>query len=166
MKYITMLAFGILLVSATSAYAQVWQEIKPIESTCKDVARLLGGKPCDSAEIKYELPTVNIYISIAKTGCDKSGWGYNVPAGTVIGVRAFLSLSHVFISDLHIDESKLKPGDAGDMLDILVWESDELGVKLETSKEKQVITASYYPAAKYNHLFCTPPSKSPPIHNR
>ena len=160
-KLLILTTVGILLFSS-GEHAQEWRAVKPIESTCKDVERLLGIKACGKSEVAYKLPTGGtVYIGFAKVACEDVWPGrYNVSPGTVTSVQAHLGNAGLFLSDLNLDESKLRKGDAGDMLGVIVYESKELGVKLEVSEERQVISATYFPSTKYDHLRCPPPTQS------
>jgi hypothetical protein len=163
MKYITTLAFGMFLASATSVYAQVWREIKPIESTCKDVGRLLNVKACDKDRVEYRLPNGGMmYVGFERFTCSDK-WSpakYNVPTGTVISVWASLALANVSLSDLQLDESKLKQLPPSDLIGEVRYESDELGLILSTFEGKRVADFISYPSTRYDHLLCSP--KKPP----
>jgi hypothetical protein len=159
-KAVLIIALGVSSF-AVKGSAQDWQEIKPIGSTCKDVERVLGGEVCGKREVEYKLPTATIYVGFAMSSCEERWLGrYDIPPGTVTNLQVFLAPPYLTLAALNIDESKLTKGDAGDQLDILVYESRELGIKLEASKAKDVITLLKYPATKYDHLRC--PSKERP----
>lgn len=158
MKIIASFIFGLLLTAATSAYGQVWREIKPIESTEGDVRRLLGDKvQCEPevARCVYKLPKGGtVYFNFSVGSCK------DIPAGTVRLVQVILGPSYeIFISDLGIDESKLTPGDPGDTMDVRVYESRELGMKIVATKNRQVINLEYFPPAPYGDLLCPPASE-------
>jgi hypothetical protein len=164
MKLIASLIFGLFLASATSTYGQKWREIRPIESTCKDVERLLGGKACGQGEVEYKLPNARIVVVFSQTRCE-GGWPgrYDVPPGTVISLRAnFPPPNNPQLADLNIDQSKLKQGDSGDQLNILVYKSRELGVFLEVAKSGEVLTLVMFPAAEHKSLICPDADRDPP----
>jgi len=159
MKIIASLIFVLFLASATSAYGQVWREIKPIESTGEDVRRLLGDKVnCWLGRCEYKLPKGGtVYFEFSLGTCKDK------PAGAVTEIMVFPGPAYnLFISDLNIDESKLIPGDPGDQLNIDVYESRELGIKIEAGKDKRVVTLKYFPAAKYDTILCSPASEAKP----
>lgn len=169
MKIIASLIFGLFLTAATSTYGQVWREIKPIESTGDDVRRLLGDKvTCHLGECKYDLPkggTVRFGFSLGS--CE------SIPAGTVTTVSVSFGPDHnLRVSDLGFDESKLitvssaaylpESGIKIDVQETLVYESAELGVKVEAGKDKRVIELTYFPAARHAKLFCPPAPEAKP----
>lgn len=163
MKSVASLTFGLFLASVTSAYGQAWREIKPIESTCKDVERLLGGKACGRGEVEYRLPNAGVIVVFSLKRCD-GGWPgqYGVPAGTVKSLRArFGPEIYPLLADLNIDQSKLKQGDSGDQSDILVYESRELGMDLEVTKSGEILTLVTYPAAEHKGLICSGADRDP-----
>jgi hypothetical protein len=165
MKIVASLIFGIFLAATHSASGQNWRDIKPIESSCKDVERTLGGEACGRLRYEYRLPSAGLLnIDFERGVCHYKSRpaSYNVPFETVIHMRASVYGSKLFISDLGIDESKLKSGDAGDMLDVEVYESEELGIKMEVTKEKEIITLTYYPPARHDHLRCSRITKKRP----
>ena len=164
MKIIASLIFGLFLASATSAYGQVWREIKPIESTVDDVKRLLGGKvTCLPGGCEYKIPKGGtLYIDFSSFTCKEAGPGtyWNVPLYTVISLRAHNP--NLSVSDLNIDESELTLEPPSDQLnDTYIYERRELGMKvLVETDERTVSLLEYYPAAKYDKILCPSSSKS------
>jgi hypothetical protein len=168
MKIIASLIFGLFLVSANAAYGQAWREIKPLESTCQDVERLLGAKLCGKMQREHTLPSGGtISIRFSHTPC-QGKWPdrYDVPPGTVISVQVFLMDAPVSIADLRVDESKFKlkkiddegvaeGEDIEDISDEDIYESEELGIQFSVSKKREVTSVSYSPPAKYDHLLCS-----------
>lgn len=155
MKFIASLIFGLFFASTSSALHQDWREIKPIESTCKDVERVFGGEICGKRQYKHRLPSAGmLYIDLAHDMCRDTPPDAKRDDAPGVVTRVFASLygSGLFISDLSVDESKLKSGDAGDQLGVDVYVSEELGISMETTKEKEIITLTLFPAARYRPL--------------
>lgn len=153
-----------VLVFTSNTSAQNWRAVQPIESTCKDVERLLGGSACDKQNIEYRLPDATVVFVFATSTCDEK-WPYekyNVAPGTVTFIRAFLKPPYnLSISDLGVDKSKLHRDNASDELGILEYENRELGYKVEVSEEELHLRGiDYFPPSKYDHLRCFPPAKS------
>jgi hypothetical protein len=121
MKLIASLVFSMSLAPATSVYGQEWQEIKPIESTRKDVVRVFGERGLDRGgrcgavdECSYDLPrggTIHFSFSVFTCQSALAGMPWNIPPGTVTMVWVIPGPAYnLSISDLNMDESK-SPGE-------------------------------------------------------
>ena len=166
MKFIASLIFGLFLAAATSAYGQDWRDVKPVESTHKDVVRLFGektrdGGPCNAFSCSYKLPkggTIN--FSFPHTTCKDllPGSLANFPPGAVSHILVYPgSAYNLSVSDLNIDLSKFtqRESDHGFMY---VYESKELGMRITAGKTGQVNALEYFPAARYHKMLTCPSS--------
>lgn len=137
--------------------AQGWRGIVPIQATCKDVERQLGGNVCGKKSASYNLSDETVTIVLAQNSCHPK-WPYeeyNVPPDTVTSIIVLPRYpKRLFISDLKVDESKLKKEAAGDLLGGFEYASRELGIKFTASEEGQVTDVTYFPAGKYDYLRC------------
>lgn len=171
MKIIASFIFGLFLAAATFTYGQGWRDIKPVESTHKDVVRLFGektmdGGPCGAFGCSYKLPKGgSIHFSFRLPACDDMPPGslYNFPPGAVSRVLAYPGPAYnLSISDLNLNASNFTRRESGHGL-IDVYESRELGMRVTAGKTGQVNALEYFPAVRYNKMLaCHSPSEAKP----
>jgi len=73
----------VISVLASSVVAKDWRGIVPLKSTLADVERLLGPRPSTGY---YSLPNEIVAFDVQAKPCDRFGFGWNVPVGTVTGI--------------------------------------------------------------------------------
>lgn len=137
--------------------AQTWRDIKPIQSTCKDVERVFGVDACNKGSISQKLQDEYITFVFAEGRCSEkcANEEYDVPSGTITEILVILRYpKRIFISDLNIDASKFQKGTAGDHLNTFEYVSSELGIKFTASGKGQVSDITYFPSSSYKNLRC------------
>jgi hypothetical protein len=164
MKIIASFIFGLFTAAATPAYGQDWRDVKPVETTHKDVVRLFGektkdGGPCGAFACSYELPqggTIRFSFPLATCDGVPPGSLYNFPPGAVSHVRVWPGPAYnLSISDLNIDVSNFTRSESDHgFLD--VYESRELGMRIKAGKTGQVNSLEYFPAARYKKILACP----------
>jgi len=79
---ITLCCF-VISVLANSVVAKDWRGIVPLKSTLGDVERLLGPTP---AAGYYNLTSEIVVFDVQAKPCNRFGFGWDVPFGTVTGI--------------------------------------------------------------------------------
>ncbi|HEV8187589.1 MAG TPA: hypothetical protein VGP83_07570 [Pyrinomonadaceae bacterium] len=115
----------VISVLASSVVAKDWRGIVPLKSTLADVERLLG----PTASGYYNLANEIVAFDVQAKPCDRFGFGWNVPLGTVTRILVLPKGVHrkdeyPLGNDLIVDESAA-----------LIYYSDkEAGLTVETYK--------------------------------
>lgn len=91
---------------ASTVVAKDWRGIVPLKSTLADVERLLG----PTASGYYNLANEIVAFDVQAKPCDRLGFGWNVPVGTVTGILVLPKGVHrkdeyPLGNDLIVDES-------------------------------------------------------------
>lgn len=164
----TIIALLILVASYGTSSAQEWQGIRLLHSTCDDVKRGLNVEKCEYPESVYRFPketvTVGFVMCPCPIRCYHAYGGYNVPRGTVGGIRRQF-FSSVSVEELFdVKNGKWTPFET-DMIGEVQYNNPDEGIHLYTING-EVTKVVYYPSA--DNLkdklcpHCTAPPPPPP----
>jgi hypothetical protein len=154
------LTFLIVIWASTfPSPAKEWCGIVPLHSTRADVERLLKVKPerCGGNACLYDLPDKTVFaLYAAEPIChnDDATTSWKVPADTVIQLTIRFKTPQTF-SALDIDVTKYDRVPDKELHGLVYLSDYAQGVRMETSGDT-VSGITYYPAAKDDHLRCSP----------
>ena len=157
----------ILLGSSTAAFAQEWNGIRLLESTCDDVKRGLGVDKCDYPESIYQFPKETVVVGFVLCPCPISCYhysgGWNVPKGTVAGItRKFLT--PVSVADFDVKNGKWTSFET-DMIGEVWYSNTEEAISLRTLNGR-LLEATYLPQlARHRNKQCPTCIATPPPPN-
>ncbi|HEX5704619.1 MAG TPA: hypothetical protein VFX97_15565 [Pyrinomonadaceae bacterium] len=156
MKVVFLLA---LACGATISLApKEWRTIVPLRSTRADVEKLLGPhKKYGGSLSDYETTDERVTVMYASgPPCAPNGFQiWNVPRDTVIGITLQPKRELRFV-DLKLDEAKYKKTDnEGHGPPYFYYTDEKAGLQYEVIQGR-VMSISYFPAAKDDHLRCSP----------
>ena len=149
----------LIFVYAFLGTAKEWCSIVPLHSTRADVERKIKVKPlrCGGNACLYELSDKTVFVLYAgESTCrnDDATTSWKVPTDTVIEITVHFTTPQSF-SALDIDVSKYDRVQDKELHGLVYFSDYVQGVRMETSGD-HVRAITYYPAAKDDHLRCTP----------
>src|SRR5688500_15303875 len=159
------IALFILVISCTSSSAQEWHGIRLLHSTCDDVKRGLNVEKCEYPESVYRFPketvTVGFVMCPCPIRCYHAAGGYNVPRGTVAGIR------RQFFSSVSVEELfDVKNGKwtrfETDMIGAFEYINGDEGIHLYTINGEVTKVLYYAPSDKHKDKLCPPCTVLPP----
>ena len=160
-KLIAMFLFGIVFLFET-VQEKGWKNIVPLDSTRKDVERLLG-RPQVSKGVAdtFQLKDGRLRVFYSDGFCKRPNTNdWNVPPGTVVTLT-FEPSGEVKIAELKLDMSKYERTIDPHVQRAFHYYSREAGIRISTRLEKEgedVHSITYEPTEKDLHLRC---EKSP-----
>ena len=155
------LSFCFVIVAAGISHGKEWRGIVPLHSTRTDVERLLGPPADQNNDLMsiYKLEKEVVVVEYAAgppCGADgPSAW--RVPRGTVLGITVHPK-TELYFSDLHIDVSRYKITDGGDVPNYVYYTDEREGNQYEVT-QGLVMSITYFHTAKDGDLRC-PASRS------
>ena len=140
---------GLLLVLGTVVAAKEWRGIVPLESTRADVERLLGVQQSSKWASYYNLSREIVVFHFQSQSCDGDmfGLGWNVPAGTVVGIGIIPKGEHRKEEYSLPSNSSVQDSGGG----FIYYSDNAAGVSIETYKNL-VTLVDYYPGASQDNL--------------
>jgi len=140
-----------------------WRDIRPMQSTCEDVTRILGGNACHKKSVSYERPGELVTVVFSQHCCD-SRWPYeeySAEKGTVTDVLVIPRYPKLItLSDLRLDKSQLQRRSAGDMIGAVEYVNNGIGIRITATTDDRIMALEYFPSSKYDHLRCFPGDRS------
>lgn len=149
----------LIFVCVLSGTAKEWCSIVPLHSTRADVERVIKVKPvrCGGNACLYDLTDKTVFVLYAaEPTCrnDDANTSWRVPRDTVIELSIYFKTPQSF-SALDIDVTKYDRVPDKELHGIVYLSDYAQGIRMETSGDT-VREITYYPAAKDDHLRCSP----------
>ena len=143
--------FAIVVLNST-VIAKEWRGIVPLKSTRSDVERKFGTpKKESSSNIYYNLAREIVVFDFQSEPCDRCGYGWNVPIGTVVGVAIIPKGTH-HKDEYQLDEDSTVRDSAGGA-GFVYYSDDTHGLSVETLNDL-VTLVEYYPGASEQKQMC------------
>jgi hypothetical protein len=141
---------AVIALSTNALSAKEWRGIVPLVSTRSQTEKLLGLPRQNSQWFSYyNLPNEIVVLRFQSAPCDSFGLGWNVPAGTVVGIGVIPKGIHRKEEYFGNNDFKLDEHNAG-----FIYYSDEAtGFEIETYKDV-VTLVDYYPRVSDERLRC------------
>ncbi len=158
--HLTYLFFLLILsfLFAPQAAGQDWSALKPIESNCVDVDRVMNTKDaCEGGTRTYETKLAILIFSFAGGVCDCSAPSkrYDVAKGVVTGVSVLYRYpAHITFADLSLDMKEFSRESDGDLLNSFVFRNLGKGITITGSASGDISSIHYAPPSGYDHLLC------------
>ena len=151
-----LLVLWFVVMFGSNCFAQGWRGIEPLRSTCEDVKRTLQVAKCEYPNSTYRLQDEKVTIGFVScpcpTVCYSMYGGWNVPPGTVAGIKRQL-LKPVPLSEFDVNSNKWTKTST-DMIGQVLFDDHDAGITLD-SQDGQITSISYYaPLEKNQHLLC------------
>ncbi|HZI88655.1 MAG TPA: hypothetical protein VFD48_17610 [Pyrinomonadaceae bacterium] len=155
---------GIVLLTQTLP-ERGWQNIVPLQSTRKDVERLLGA-PQESRGVTatYQLKEGRLRVFYSDGSCKQSGTNdWNVAPDTVVTLT-FQPSKKMMITELNLDMTKYERDVDYHLTSAVHYYNRQAGIRISTRLEKEgedVHIITYEPKEKDLHLRCGNRSQAP-----
>lgn len=161
MCLILVLFSSIIVKSQEPEWFAKLKQIQVMQSTRQDVERIFsfpnviqirGGKT-SSRTIDYEFKGGSLYVSysIGKCSLENNTRGYDADNDIVVEVYLFL-FEPIKTSRLNLDLKNFEKHKESDT-NALTYSNDEIGVQY-TGGKKTVSSIKFYPADRYDYLYC------------
>lgn len=148
-------ALLIVCLAYQFANAQGYKGIVPMQSTCEDVQRILGGEHCGKNQETFTLNKERIRIAYSKKNCEEFyGKRWDIPKGTVVFIdRLFQDSMTLEELGMKIDESEYVKSYT-DILGQVIYDNKNGGLSFSLINN-YVKRINHYPSkADESNLLC------------
>jgi hypothetical protein len=147
-------AFMLLMFITMRSQSNCWRGLTPLQSTCEDVKKVLKVDKCTLPISQYNLPDFRVMVEFENETCDSEPRAWHVPKGTVTALT--ISPRHELRpSEFGIDLSKYKKREAGEIVELEHYDSEEEGVTVDLYRGF-VQNLFLYPRKSESQLRCKP----------